>query len=156
MRNVSLDNWRLITDGVMGGVSQGRFERIQRDGRDCLHLSGMVSTDNNGGFIQIARNLETPELENIEQFSGLRLRVQGNGEAYNVHLRTEGLWFPWQAYRATFQAGGEWSFVDIPFERFEPYKTSRKFEAGALKRIGIVAIGREFEADLCVAQLAFY
>jgi hypothetical protein len=140
----------------MGGVSQGRFERVRRDGRECLHLSGLVRTDNNGGFIQIARDLTSPELENIEQFAGLRLWVQGNGEAYNVHLRTKGLWFPWQAYRATFQAGGEWSIVDIPFERFEPYKTGQDFEANRLKRIGIVAIGREFEADLCVAQLGFY
>ncbi len=155
-RTLPLDNWRLVTDGVMGGVSQGRFERIRRDGRDCLHLSGLVSNENNGGFIQIAKDLEAKDLADITEFEGLRLWVSGNGEAYNVHLRTEGLWFPWQAYRATFEAGAEWSIVDIPFERFEQYKTGQQLQTIKLKRIGIVAIGREFEADLCVAQLAFY
>jgi len=156
MHKISLDGWRLVTDGVMGGVSQGEMARTQRDGRECLQLSGSVSTRNNGGFIQLARDLSDSELANIGQYHGVRLLVAGNEQAYNVHLRTTGLWFPWQAYRATFQAGQGWSTIELPFETFQGYKTSQKFEAGRLKRIGIVAIGRDFEADLCVAEIGFY
>jgi len=46
--------WRYIADGVMGGVSQGRAEITQ----DGLRLSGVVSTDNNGGFIQVRHMLQ--------------------------------------------------------------------------------------------------
>ena len=49
--------WRSVTDQVMGGVSTARiaFEEIQ--GRLCLCLSGDVSLDNNGGFIQASLDL---------------------------------------------------------------------------------------------------
>ena len=42
------DRWRFFTDGVMGGVSTG--QAVIADG--ALTITGDVSTDNNGGFIQ--------------------------------------------------------------------------------------------------------
>lgn len=151
-----IDGWRLVTDGVMGGVSEGAMALSQRHGRNCLQLQGTVSTRNNGGFIQLAHDLENTALPGIEQAEGVSLWVSGNGESYNLHLRTAGLRFPWQAYRASFEAGQEWSRIDLPFAGFTPYKTSQAFDPRRLKRIGIVAIGRDFNADLCVADIGFY
>jgi hypothetical protein len=36
------------------------------------------------------------------------------------------------------------------------YKTSQKFRRNKLKRIGLVGIGRDFLADLCLASIRFY
>lgn len=148
--------WRLVSDQVMGGVSRGTLKSETIQGRACLHMRGLVSTKNSGGFIQIALDYEPEEAVNAADYSGLKLDVLGNGEQYSVHLRTRGLSLPWQSYRASFQAETEWRTITLPFSTFRPYKTSQAFKANKLKRIGLVAIGRDFEADVCLASIGLY
>jgi hypothetical protein len=38
----------------------------------------------------------------------------------------------------------------------KPYRTSRKFRKDSIKRLGLVAIGKNFEADLCIGSVKFY
>ena len=70
--------------------------------------------------------------------------------------RTADLFLPWQAYRASFQTQTGWQTVHLPFSEFTGYRTRTALDTGRLKRLGIVAIGRAFEADLCVAGVALY
>lgn len=49
--------WSLFTDRVMGGVSQGILMREMVCGRSALRMRGLVSFENNGGFVQMARDL---------------------------------------------------------------------------------------------------
>ena len=49
--------WRLISDGVMGGLSSGLLVLDEHRGKACLRMSGDVTTKNNGGFLQIALSL---------------------------------------------------------------------------------------------------
>ena len=86
----------------------------------------------------------------------MRLLVRGNGEQYSVHLRTPDNLRPWQSYRAHFVAGPEWQTVDLPFAAFAPYRLEAPLDVTRLRRIGLVAIGRAFFADLAVAELGFY
>lgn len=153
---LATDKWRLVTDGVMGGVSRGETGMIEADGKSCIELKGNVSTENNGGFIQVAMDIDKQQAKMASQHAGITLEVKGNSEKYNLHMRTSDLWFPWQAYRATFEAGPEWQTVRLPFELFQPYKTGTALNLAHLKRIGIVAIGREFDADICIANVGFY
>ena len=46
------------TTGVMGGLSQGKAIITNLDGTDCYHMTGNVTTENNGGFIQIRNQLK--------------------------------------------------------------------------------------------------
>ena len=79
----SVRTWSFFSDGVMGGVSSGKA-LLKKSGQDnFVRIEGNVSTDNNGGFIQIRHNLIKP-LE--ETTRGLRLKVRGNGEKYYIHL----------------------------------------------------------------------
>jgi hypothetical protein len=148
--------WRLITDGVMGGVSSGTLGLARREGRDCLHLQGEVSLENNGGFIQVALELAPSGVLDAAGYDGVELDVYGNGEAYNVHLKTSRVWLPWQHYRASFMAEPGWHSVRVPFSAFEGYRIGAAFEPAKLERIGIVAYGRAFTADLCIGRVAFY
>ncbi len=148
--------WRLVSDGVMGGVSTGTMRSEEREGRMSVCLAGNVSTANNGGFIQLALDIDAGFAARAADYDGVSLKVLGNGEKYNVHLRTSNLWLPWQSYRAEFVAGAEWASVRLPFAGFSPYKTGSELRPQKLKRIGVVAIGRDFTADICVADLAFY
>jgi len=148
--------WRLVTDGVMGGVSSGTLRLDRQEGRDCLHLQGEVSLENNGGFIQAALELAQSGVLDATGYNGVELDVYGNGEAYNVHLKTSRVWLPWQHYRASFMAEPGWHTVRVPFAAFEGYRIGAAFDPARLERIGIVAYGRAFTADLCIGRVAFY
>ena len=148
--------WRLITDGVMGGVSSGTLALDQREGRDCLRLHGEVSLENSGGFIQAALDLAPSGVLDASTYAGVELDVYGNAESYNVHLRTSRAWLPWQHYRASFLAEPGWHTVRVPFAAFEGYRIGAGFDPAGLERIGIVAYGRVFTADLCIGRVALY
>ena len=153
---LDLQGWRLVTDSVMGGVSDGKLELIEQNDTPCLRMTGEVSTRNNGGFIQAVCDLEDFDRSTLASLRGVWLRVRGNVQHYNLHLRTRGLRFPWQAYRATFEVGPGWNLLQIPFSTFAPYKVSTQLDRRKISRIGIVAIGRDFSADICVSDIGFF
>ena len=149
--------WRLVTDAVMGGVSRGTITDETVGRRRAMRMQGEVSTDNNGGFIQITLDLAAEGgCFDAAALTGVAIDVFGNGEVYGAHLRTTELTRPQQSYRHSFCARPEWQTLQLPFTQFMPHRTDLAFAAGRLKRIGLVAIGRAFEADLSVARLAFY
>ena len=76
--------WRFIADTVMGGVSTGQVQFVQEAGDVYAHMTGNVSTENNGGFIQIRMELPTPP---PKETVGVRLVVRGNKQRYFAHLR---------------------------------------------------------------------
>jgi hypothetical protein len=145
----------------MGGLSSGQLTLDNYKGRNCLRMHGDVTTENNGGFIQFALSLQGLSLSEDDTFdasayAGVELEVSGNNESYNIHFRTSYLWFPWQSYRSSFTASDDWQVLRVPFSSLQPYKTSRAFSQDKIKRIGLVAIGRKFKADLCLAGIRFY
>lgn len=148
--------WRLVTDGVMGGVSSGTLTRDTVAGRPCLRLRGDVRLDNNGGFVQAAFDLSGSPALDASGYTGVLLEVYGNGERYNLHLRTGDVRLPWQSYRASFEAPSRWQAVRLPFAQFSAYRIEAGLDLGRLERIGILAIGRELTSDLCIAHLALY
>lgn len=156
LRALSGDQWQLVTDGVMGGISDGQLLTDEIDDQPCVQLRGDVSLENNGGFIQATINLSAPLKKNLSGYSGLVIDVYGNDEDYNVHLRTTDLRLPWQSYRNTFHAKPGWKTLYLPFSEFIPYRVEMPLDINNLTRIGIVAIGRKFSADLCISKIGFY
>lgn len=149
-------SWRLITDGVMGGLSSGTLSKNSVEGRPCMRLRGDVSLKNNGGFIQAAVDIGSTPAANASAYQGIMLEVYGNNQEYNLHLRSNDVWLPWQSYRASFVAPAKWQTIKLPFSSFSGYRIRKPLDLAQLKRIGVVAIGREFAADLCIGQLALY
>ena len=155
-RSTSGNEWYLVTDGVMGGVSKGQLSLDTIEHRPCLRMQGDVSLENNGGFVQVALELSDDILKNIADYAGVLLEVYGNDEEYNVHLRTQDITLPWQSYRITFTAKPEWKTLYLPFAEFIPYRIDKTLDINRLKRIGLVAIGRAFRADLCIGKIGLY
>ena len=149
--------WRGVSDRVMGGISEASVAHDVVDGRACLRLSGEVRLENNGGFVQAALDL-SPSGDPVDasQYTGLRLVARGNGERYSAHLRTPDAVRPWQSYRNHFTAGPMWETTDLPFAAFAPHRLDAPLAIARLSRIGLVAIGRAFYADLAVCELGFY
>jgi hypothetical protein len=148
--------WRLVTDGVMGGVSDGSLQPDTRAGRPCLQLSGRVRLEHDGGFLQAALDLAADGDLDASAYHGVELDVYGNGESYNLHLRTSDIRLPWQSYRASFDAAPTWRTLRLPFTAFRPYRIETALDLTRLRRIGLVAIGRAFQADLCIGRVALY
>jgi hypothetical protein len=149
--------WALVSDRVMGGVSNGTMSRETVSGREAIHMTGGVSLDNNGGFLQVALDLgDAGSTVDASLWDGVRLDVLGNDQVYNLHLRTSEIRRPWESYRQNFKAVPEWTTVFLPFSKFTPHRTERPFDSRKLRRLGIVAIGREFEADIAIADIRFY
>ena len=149
--------WRAVSDRVMGGISQATVRPEVIGTVSCLRLSGNVKLENNGGFVQAALDLDpTGAFVDASSFSGLRLTVRGNGEFYGVHLRTRDTVRSWQSYRTPFTADIDWRSIDLPFDEFTPHRLESPIDISRLKRVGLVAIGREFCADFSACELAFY
>ena len=150
-------HWRMVTDAVMGGVSRGTIDEETLHGRKAIRMRGKVSTENNGGFLQITLDFD-PKTESFDasSFTGVEVDVRGNNQNYSAHLRTAELSRPQQSYRQGFVTTPMWQTIKLPFAQFLPHRTEIALNRKRLKRIGLVAIGREFTADLSVARLALY
>lgn len=152
-------HWRGFSDRVMSGVSVATVGLEAVDGRRCARLTGDVRLDNNGGFVQMAVDL-APDLAGVgntldgSRYAGVALLVRGNGETYGCHLRTPDALRPWQSYRASFTAPCAWHEVVLAFASFLPHRLSVPLDTRRLRRLGLVAIGRAFHADLAVARIA--
>lgn len=149
--------WRGISDQVMGGRSEVTISREMMGGRNCLRLRGDVSLENNGGFIQAALNLAPlGDTLDASSYTGIRLSVRGNVEQYSVHLRTPDNVRPWQSYRSPFTANADWRTIDLPFKSFVPYRLLAPLDTARLRRVALVGVGRNFQADLAISELGFY
>jgi len=153
--------WKLVTDQVMGGVSRGTLTRETVAGRPALVIRGDVRLENNGGFIQISLDLAHPEAPgrgtlDVRSWQGLEIDVYGARQPYSLHLRTTDLDRPWQSYRQEFAVQPVWQSLRLPFADFVPHRTEAPLDLSRLRRLGIVAIGRAFRADLALGGVRLY
>ena len=147
--------WRFFADTVMGGVSSGSLRFASDSDPSFARLAGRVSTENNGGFIQMRVALPQGAPAGSE---GVRLVVRGNDQRYFIHLRTIGSMLPWQYYQSGFDTSGAWTEIRLPFSSFKPSggMLRRAPRAGGLKSLGIVAYGRDHDAEIDVREVGFY
>jgi len=150
-------NWEFVADTVMGGVSTGQVVTGIEAGVPVARLTGDVSLENNGGFIQMASDLsQGGGALDASAFDGIAFEARGNGEPYEVAMRTTELARPWHSYRASFVAGAQWQRVEIPFADFAPNRTEVSFDPSKLRRVGILAVGRVVSVDVRVRGLCLW
>ena len=92
---ITSERWVYLADTVMGGVSEGSANIIDTPEGQAIKLFGKVSTQNNGGFIQVRVNMPKGA---ATQFKGIKLKVKGNGDEYFVHIRNSSSKLPWHYY----------------------------------------------------------
>ena len=152
---IKIGDWTYLDDTVMGGKSQGFAQRLSVDGRDAIILTGTVSTENNGGFIQVRRVIPTEPGTNI---NGVAFETKGNGDTYYIHIRNGSSRLPWQYYSAKFKTSAAWKSVTIPFDAFERSGSfmSRSLNKNTIKSLGLVAYGKDHNASVFISGLTFY
>ena len=148
--------WSFFTDGVMGGLSEGNLKSDNVENIPCYRMTGNVTTENNGGFIQM-RMLMNPKIS-INEHDGIFIHVNGNNENYSLHIRTGSTIAPWQYYSFSFFAPNKWIKLNAPFSEF---KKSNFYQPSTLlnqkiKSIGLVAGFKNFKADICLTKIGLY
>ena len=115
LTDAGTDEWRVINDTVMGGVSNGQL--AWTDG--VLAFTGELSLANNGGFVSI----RSPEIDPVVAVewaarSGIRAEIEGDGRTWTIEVRTDGDAGGWVSTFPTPSAGR--ATVDLPWTSFEP------------------------------------
>ncbi len=148
------ENWKLITDQVMGGISTGEVKFINRKKNSYVNLKGNVSTKNRGGFIQIRSDLRNV---NLEEAKYIHIQAKGNDQNYFLHIRTKGTFLPWQYYSMNFKVNETFKFYKLAIENFKRSSSfiSKKIKPKDITSIAIVAFGRDHLASIFVKEIQF-
>ncbi|GGD42365.1 CIA30 family protein [Muriicola marianensis] len=129
-----LSAWRIVNDGVMGGLSKGKLT-LSEQGHGVF--TGFVSLENNGGFTMIQHAFRPVE---ATHFTSLEIRLKGDGKKYQVRLKSS----PTQYYNYshTVSTTGEWQSIKIPFSEFRPQFRGRQLSKAPYpgQELGEVAI----------------
>ena len=132
-KNIGIDNWNIVNDGVMGGISQSS---IYLNEAHNIQFIGNVSLENNGGFASCRMGYNGTQLKGITKFL---LRVKGDGNIYKLRFRMKGSYANYSADFSTME--GEWVDIEIPIEEFKPYYFGRKTRAPRFKTHKINSLG---------------
>lgn len=145
------DKWRIINDVVMGGVSISEL-RVVEDG--SVKFSGILSSENNGGFASVRAYLEEEELKD---YMGVIIQAKGDGKIYNLRFRTNNN-YDGVSYQVKFEsAKDEWKEFKFPFKHFKPTFRGRfvpnrpELESHNIRQVGIMIADEQwgnFELDM--------
>ena len=139
----TLNDWYVVNDGVMGGLSKGKLE-TNEDGHGVFY--GRVSLENNGGFTSIRYPFETKK---VAEYAFLVLRVKGDGKLYQVRIKPKtSLYYSYIAY---IETSGSWETIKIPMQDMYPvFRGSRlnlpNYDGNELQEIGILIGNKKAEA----------
>ena len=145
-------SWRVVDDGVMGGLSKGNFG-VSSGG--ILTFRGTLSLENNGGFSSI----RTEKVKmNLSGADGLLARVRGDGRTYQMRFGTDARFRGMEiSFMAEFKTSkGEWTEVKIPFDQFKGSFRGMKlkdevFDPSKISRVGLLLADKkpgEFELNV--------
>lgn len=107
--------WGVLDDVVMGGVSESSIRLIN----DAAFFSGNVSTANSGGFVSIRTRNFDPPLD-LSDYSGIDLRVKGDGKRYKFIARNDAKWDSIGYCYSFDTVYNIWINIRIPFDELIP------------------------------------
>jgi NADH dehydrogenase [ubiquinone] 1 alpha subcomplex assembly factor 1 len=142
--------WRIVNDGVMGGLSSSKV--IVKD--DKIIFRGNVSLENNGGFASLRSQIKD---YNFENYSGIEIKLKGDGKLYSISMK-ETTYFNGYFYTNSFETKkDEWIVAQIPFNQFKLYyfgkdtNSSKKIPLDNIKEISLLIGDKqkgEFKAEI--------
>jgi NADH dehydrogenase [ubiquinone] 1 alpha subcomplex assembly factor 1 len=119
-KDSSPGDWRIIDDGVMGGVSQGKFS-IDVDGNGVF--SGIVSLENNGGFSSVRYGFDKIK---ATKDSKVLIRLKGDDKEYQFRIKDKSN--AYYSYITTFKTSGNWETIEIKLTDLYPSFRGRKLD----------------------------
>ncbi|AUS99178.1 NADH:ubiquinone oxidoreductase [Nostoc sp. CENA543] len=144
--SVELKNiWGALDDVVMGGVSASNMQLLE----NTAVFTGNVSTANSGGFASVRTKNFEPTI-NLSGYTGVELRVKGDGKRYKVFLRTDTKW-DGLGYSYSFDTvANNWINIRIPFSDFVPV-----FRAKIVKDAPVIPQDRITSLQLMLSKFEY-
>lgn len=102
----NIDNWRVVDDGVMGGISSSQFF-VDAKGNGVF--KGNVSLENNGGFCSVQHYPKPISVKEKKVFS---IRLKGDGKKYQFRVKSKRT--DYYSYIYVFQTTTDWQTIEIP------------------------------------------
>ena len=131
----SMDSWKTVNDGVMGGVSEGGCKRTDSN---TLRFSGTISLENHGGFASIRTE---PRAMDLTGLTALVVKARGDGRTYWIDLRVNQPMLA-SSYRAEFPTvKGEWREIRIPLRDFQFQSFGRRLPGDPVNPANINSVG---------------
>ena len=132
----SAKEWQTVNDGVMGGVSEGKFKITDTK---TMEFFGTLSLKNNGGFASVRTKAKKLGLKKGDT---LVAKVRGDGREYHMNLSVPTFQIAYN-YRAVFQTKkDEWIEVKLPLDKFEATSFGQVVKnAGQVKPTSVNGLG---------------
>jgi len=130
-------NWFVVNDGVMGGLSSSNSEVLE----NSLLFKGNISLKNNGGF----SSLRGPKNNvNLSQYKNIEIKYRSKGQDFGLRLMEyDAYYMPYFKYLFD-DTSWEWQTVKISLKEFNQYRlsdiTGKKMSKENLSNIGRIGI----------------
>ena len=110
-KEIGVDNWNIVNDGVMGGISTSTLS-INSDSN--LIFKGYLSLENNGGFASSRMSIKKNILDNVKS---IKIKFKGDGNTYKIRIIQDNKRV---SYSCDFKSvKNKWTEVDIPIKDFK-------------------------------------
>jgi hypothetical protein len=129
--------WRVVNDGVMGGLSQG----VLAYEKESVVFKGALSLENNGGFASFRSE---PGNYDLSAYKTVTIKYRGYGGKFGLRFTTTDVYYmPY--YKMLIEPTEEWQTTTFNLRDFDQYsllnKTGVKVSNEALskvQRIGLI------------------
>ncbi len=155
-------DWVVVTDRVMGGVSTAKAETLDKG---ALKFTGELSLENNGGFTSTRVLIDAL---NPGKVKSLEFKVLGDGREYSLTMRSTRYGRQGLNYQQTFQTEkGKTTTVELEMEKFFPKAYGRslpQYPPLYLQNIPVDVVGLlladknpgSFEIEIETIHVRFY
>ena len=132
---VGVNNWSIINDDVMGGVSSSN---ITINDQNNIVFSGFLSLKNNGGFASSRLNYSKETLVGVKSF---KIKFRGDGNIYKLRLSQNNRQ---ASYSHSFKSlRDKWTELNILATDFKPTwrgKTYRSYPDLQIEKINTIGL----------------
>ncbi len=130
------DDWYVINDGVMGGLSKGAITRKE----NSFVFAGTVSLANNGGFTSYRTPFQPFDLS---AYDTLSIKLRSTGIQMAIVMETEKPYYKPNYKYALPKTEGEWTVIDIPLKELGAYRLGNPlgYQLDKEKQAEIIRIG---------------
>ena len=115
-----MDNWKIVNDDVMGGISSASFE-LNSEGN--AEFKGTVSTANNGGFASVRYRFSSKD---IAGKTTIAIRLKGDSKSYQFRLKSKSNTY--YSYITTFSTSNSWETININLHDLYPSFRGNKLD----------------------------
>lgn len=122
--NHNSQNWRVVNDGVMGGLSKSETNLTE----NTLIFKGKTSLENSGGFASLRTAFNPGKLKGSKTIT-IRFKSNSINRTFGISLKDkERFYMPYFKHEFS-PKNTNWQTLTVNLEDFKPYRMSETYNA---------------------------